>query len=291
VIEVDIHKKLLSASGAMELDVSFSLEQGAFTTLFGKSGAGKTSLLRIIAGLLEPDSGTIRVQGATWFDSANKRNLAPQRRLAGLLFQDYALFPNMTVREQLHFALNKGQKKGDVEELIDIMELGDLQHRRPETLSGGQRQRAALARALVQRPEVLLLDEPFSSLDTAMRVKLQDHVLTAHREYGFTTILVSHDMAEIVKTSEQVLVLDHGKIVRKGSPVEVFTQRNVSGKFQFTGEIIEIQKQDFICILTLIIGSDIVRVVADEKEAEKLMIGDKVLVASKAFNPVIYKLT
>jgi molybdate transport system ATP-binding protein len=290
MIEVDIHKQLLSATGMMELDVRFRVRLGTFVTLFGKSGAGKTSLLRIIAGLMQPDQGTVYVQGEPWFDSGKNINLVPQKRPAGLLFQDYALFPNMTVREQLQFALKKGQKDSDVEALIEIMELGDLQHRRPDTLSGGQRQRTALARALVQRPKLLMLDEPFSSLDAAMRVKLQDYVLRAHREYGFTTILVTHDMAEIVKTSQKVLVLDEGRVARQGTPVDVFTQRNISGKFQFTGEIIEIKKQDFIYILTIIIGSDIVRVVADEKEADSLSVGDRVLVASKAFNPVIYKI-
>jgi molybdate transport system ATP-binding protein len=290
MIKLSFHKKLWSSAGDMTLGIDLDLDQESFITLYGESGAGKTSLLRIFAGLLTPEEGRIVVNGVTWLDTSRRIDLSPQKRKIGFLFQDYALFPNMNVKENLLFALNKGQDKKTVEELIEIIELGELQHRMPETISGGQKQRVALARALVQKPKILLLDEPLSALDHAMRIKLQHHILQVHREYKLTTILVSHDISEILKMSDHMLVIENGNIIRQGKPAEVFTHKEVSGKFQFTGEIVEIQKQDFIFIITILIGNDLVKVVADEAEGKSLNIGDKVLVASKAFNPIIRKI-
>lgn len=290
MIEVAVHKKLWSSSGDMALNVALSLPRGTFTTLYGPSGAGKTSLFRILAGLLSPEEGRIRVDEITWLDTSRGINVPTQKRKIGFLFQDYALFPNMTVRENLLYALYKNQDKKVVEDLIEIIELGGLQHRMPDTLSGGQKQRVALARSLVRKPRILLLDEPLSALDHAMRQKLQQHVLEVHREYQLTTLMVSHDISEVLKMSDHMLVIAQGKILRQGIPSEIFTHREVSGKFQFSGEIIGIQKQDFIFIITILIGNELVKVVADESEGESLNIGDKVLVASKAFNPIIRKI-
>ncbi len=290
MIKLSFHKKLWSPSGEMRLGIDLDLSPGTFISLYGESGAGKTSLLRIFAGLLAPEEGRIVVNDVTWLDTSRRISLPPQKRKIGFLFQDYALFPNMTVKENLLFALNRKQEKKTVDELIEIIELGELQHRMPETISGGQKQRVALARALVQKPKILLLDEPLSALDHAMRKKLQYHVLQVHREYGLTTVLVSHDVSEILRMSDHMLVIENGKIIKQGKPAEVFTHKEVSGKFQFTGEIVGIQKQDFIFILTILIGNELVKVVADESEANKLSMGDKVLVASKAFNPIIRKI-
>ena len=290
MIELSLHKKLLSPSGEMHLQIECAIEKGSFITLYGKSGAGKTTVLRILAGLMEPDNGKLKVNNTTWIDTNKKIHLQPQKRKVGFVFQDYALFPNMSVKENLLFALNKGDDKKIVSELIEIVELGELQNRKPETLSGGQKQRVALARALVQKPELLLLDEPLSALDNEIRQKLQQYILQVHREFGLTTILVSHDISEILKMSSQVLEIEHGKIIKQGTPLEVFTSKEVSGKFQFTGEVIAIEKQDFIFIISILIGKDFVKVIADESEAKTLNIGDKVLVASKAFNPIIRKI-
>lgn len=290
MIRVKLHKKLWSSEGEMNLDVGFTMEKGAFLTLYGPSGAGKTSILRMLAGLMPPDKGVIEVSGQTWFDSDTKLDLPPQKRKLGFLFQDYALFPNMSIRQNLMFALSKGQNDAIVEELLDIMELKTMQDRRPELLSGGQKQRVALARALVTQPEVLLLDEPLSALDSEMRSKLQAYILEAHRRFNLTTILVSHDVGEILKLSDNMLVLERGKVSQQGRPQEVFSNKEVSGKFQFTGEILDIARQDFIFVISVLIGKNLVKVVADESDARNLRVGDKVLVASKAFNPMIQKL-
>jgi len=170
------------------------------------------------------------------------------------------------------------------------VELGELKKRKPGSLSGGQRQRVALARVLVQKPEILLLDEPLSALDHEMRFILQGYILQLHREFGLTTLLVSHDISEILKMSDEIIELEQGKIIRQGQPLDIFSHKEVSGKFQFTGEVIGMVKQDFIFIISILIGKDMVKVIADEEEARTLEVGDKVLVASKAFNPVIKKL-
>ncbi len=289
MIEFKIKKTLQSSGGKMQLNVDVTIPKGEFVTLYGKSGAGKTSILRMIAGLMQPEEGKIEVEGTIWYDSGNKISLSPQKRKVGLVFQEYALFPNMTVKENLEYALPKGDSSAIIDELIEIVELGDLKNRKPHSLSGGQQQRAALARSLIQKPQLLLLDEPLSALDAEMRSKLQQYIVRLHREYHLTTIMVSHDVSEILKMSDLVIELTHGKITKTGTSQDVFGHKELSGKFQFTGEILTIEKQDVIHIISVIIGNELVKVVADEKEANKLTIGDKVIVASKAFNPVIKK--
>ncbi|MCZ6898811.1 MAG: ATP-binding cassette domain-containing protein [Bacteroidetes bacterium] len=291
MIRFSLHKKLKASTGDMQLDVECHIDQGKLVTLFGESGAGKTSILRMLAGLLMPEKGTIEVNNSVWLDTQKGINLKPQQRKTGYVFQDYALFPNMTVKENLEYALDKNQDIGIVKELIEIIELTDLQDRKPETLSGGQKQRIALARALVRQPQILMLDEPLSALDRAMRTKLQDYILHVHRKYNLTTILVSHEMSEIFKLSDQMLVLENGTITRQGTPMDIFTNRHISGKFQFTGEILHIEKEDIIYIISVLIGNNLVKVVADQSEAQQFSIGEKVLVASKAFNPMIEKIS
>lgn len=290
MIQLAIHKTLQAGRGAFELAVDLQIPSGTFLTLYGKSGAGKTSILRMLAGLLTPDEGQIVVNDRTWFDRQQKIDLPVQKRKVGYVFQDYALFPNMTVKENLHFALRKGQNTKHIEGLIELVALGEFQHRKPHTLSGGQQQRVALARALVPQPQILLLDEPLSALDHELRIKLQDYLLKLHQTYQLTTILVSHDMGELLKLSDQVALIEAGKIKQLGKPLEVFSNQTISGKFQFTGEVIALNKQGFITIVSILIGKELVRVIADEKETQHLTIGDQVLVASKAFNPIIRKI-
>lgn len=290
MVKIELQKKLTAAKGPLLLDIKMTIKKGQLITLYGKSGAGKTSIFRMIAGLLPADQGIISVHNDLWLDTHKKIRLKPQKRKIGLVFQEYALFPNMTVKENLLFALEKGQNQQIIHELIEIIELGDLQHKKPETLSGGQKQRVALARALVRKPQVLMLDEPLSALDLDMRIKLQDYILKVHQQYHLTTLLISHELGEIIKMSDHVFILEEGKIVRQGNPMELFTQKQVSGKFQFTGEIIRIEKEDILYIVTVLIGTHFVKIVADESEIQNMKIGDRVMVASKAFNPLIQKI-
>jgi molybdate transport system ATP-binding protein len=287
MIDLDIRKKLLGSQGEFSLEVKLRIEQGEFVALFGESGAGKTTLLRCLAGLLEPDEGVIRVNGETWFDSAKQTRLAAQHRRVGYMFQDYALFPNMTVRGNLEFALRKGANRQRVSELIEIMTLGELQHRKPNTLSGGQQQRVALARALAAEAQLLLLDEPFSALDQETKVRLQDEVLRLQRQFGLTTVIVSHDVSEVYRLSRRVLFIEQGRITREGAPAEMFGAGQASGKFSFAGEVLAIEAADVVFAVTLLVGNQIVRVIASAGDAQRLKPGDRVTLMSKAFNPML----
>ena len=287
MIELDIKKNLHSSSGEFALDVQLRIAPGEFVTLFGQSGAGKTTLLRCLAGLAEADSGSIVVDGETWFDSRKKFALPAQQRRAGYMFQDYALFPNMSVRGNLEFALRKGASRKRVDELIEIMALGDLQQRKPATLSGGQQQRVALARALASEPRLLLLDEPFSALDLQTRLRLQDEVLRLQRHFGLTTVMVSHDVSEVYKLSRRVLLIENGRLTSAGTPAEVFGAGHAGGKFSFAGEVLAIDAADVVFAVTLQVGNQIVRVIASADEVQHIKLGDRVMLLSKAFNPVL----
>ncbi|MBT8290326.1 MAG: ABC transporter ATP-binding protein [Muriicola sp.] len=291
MVEVRIHKKLGAGTAEFTLNTDLTIAEGSLLTLYGPSGSGKTSLLRGIAGLLPPDKGYIAFQDRTWFNSEKKINLPPQKRNIGYVFQDYALFPNMTVIENLKFAKSKSAPNNIIADLLDVMDLAALENRKPETLSGGQKQRVALARALVQQPDVLLLDEPLAALDTDMRLSLQDHILDAHNKLGLTTIMVSHDLGEIMKLSDTTAIMKEGRITQLGPPGELFMEKHISGKFQFTGTVLHLIQQDVIYIISVLIGNNIVKVVAHPSEIEGILPGDKVVVASKAFNPVIYKIS
>ena len=290
MIKFYAHKTLQTADGKLPLDVSFTVNKGQFITIYGNSGAGKTTILRILAGLTNAEKSLIEVDGAYWNNSDKKIILPIQKRSVGFVFQDYALFPNLTVRENLAFALQKGNDKNIVDELLELMELESLQNSKPQHLSGGQKQRVALARAIVRKPKILLLDEPLSALDDEMRLKLQDYILKAHQHYQLTTILVSHHLPEIFKLSDHVILLDKGKIIKEGKPSFVFLEDKISSKFKVTGEIIAIEKIDVVYIVMVISGFNIIKVIATEDEISELKIGVKVLVASKAFNPMIQKI-
>jgi molybdate transport system ATP-binding protein len=290
MIKLNLKKALDAMDGKMELNVAMKIRKNSLTTIFGESGAGKTSILRMISGLMDPDNGNIEVNGKTWYNSSAGINLKTQNRRIGYVFQDYALFPNMTVKENLTYALEKRQDPGIVSELLDIIELENLKNRKSGTLSGGQKQRVSLARALVGNPDILLLDEPLSALDEGIRSKLQDYILMVHEKYKLTTILVSHDLPEIFKLSDQIFLLKKGKIERSGTPSEVFLSNNISGKYRFTGTIIEKTKNDVVYVVGVLVGNNLIKVIATDDEGDSLNIGDRVMVVSKAFNPLIMKL-
>lgn len=289
MIEIDVKKNLQTANGPICLSLNMHLEQGNLCAVFGKSGVGKTTLLRMLAGLTSPDEGFISVNGEVWYDSSRKINLKIKHRNIGYVFQDYALFPNMTVLQNIEYSLHKSNRALS-KDIIEVFNLEKLVHRKPDMLSGGQRQRVALARALVRKPHILLLDEPLSALDNEMRQRLQDEILHAHKEFNVTTLLVSHDIPEVFKLSDWVYVLQDGGISQQGKPYEVFTSRKISGKFQFVGEILKIEKEDVVYIVTLMVGNSLVKVIADEKEATSFRIGETAIVSSKAFNPILSKL-
>jgi molybdate transport system ATP-binding protein len=290
VIHIDARKRLLTADGPLDLAIQADIAEGEFVTLFGKSGAGKTTLLRMLAGLTDPDAGTLVVGDETWFDSARGIRLAPQQRRIGFVFQDYALFPNMSVRGNLEFALENKRDRAHIDELLALMELDALAQRRPAELSGGQRQRVALARALARRPRILLLDEPLSALDADTRLRLQDELLKIHRAFKLTTLLVSHDLGEVFKLSDRVLTIERGRLVRQGKPLEVFGELMVSGRIEFTGEVLAIERNDVVYAVSVLVGNRIVSVIATDEEIRELQIGNKVVLLSKAFQPMLQRI-
>lgn len=225
MIQIDIKKQLHGASGTLHLHFKAGIQSGELVTLYGPTGCGKSSILRMIAGLMRPDVGVITVGGKTWYDSAQAIDVKPQHRNIGMVFQEYSLFPNMTVRQNLEYALSKGDDHQIIDELLMVAELKNLQDRRPHLLSGGQRQRVALARALVRKPKLLMLDEALSALDHEMRSKLQQYILMFHQQMKLTTILVTHDFPEVMKMSERMLVLENGLLSRDCTPVE-FLEEN-----------------------------------------------------------------
>ena len=284
MIEITVEKELLGSLGKMDLSVNLSIDLQSFVALSGQSGSGKTTLLRILAGL-EQAQGKIYVDGEAWLDG--KKMLSPQKRGIGFVFQDYALFPNMSVLENLLFV-----KKDHAlaKHLLEITELSELAKRAPSTLSGGQKQRVSLCRALMNRPKLLLMDEPLSALDPSMRMKLQHEILTLHKEFNTTTIIVSHDPSEMYRLSNRVLVMSQGKILQDGAAKEVLLKTQGSQKFSFEGELLEIVKVDVIYVAVVAIGQQLVEIVLDEDEAKALQIGDTVNIGAKAFTPIIQSL-
>ena len=282
MITIDCKKKI---SDDFSIDARLEINKGSFVCLYGRSGSGKTTLLRILAGFLRADSGSIKdgdrvLQEGTEFLSAGKRRI-------GFLFQDYALFENMSVTGNLLFARNDPQKAAM---LLEILELSGLAKSGVEGLSGGQKQRVALARALMQEPEILLLDEPLSALDFTMREKIQEYLLKIHEQFHQTVILVSHDVSEIYRLCKRVYEMKDGRIVRTGTPEEIFLKTSGSQKFSFAGKIVDLQARDGVKVAVVAIGSQLCEVVLSNAEAEGLQVGDEVKAGAKAFNIALRKI-
>ncbi|WP_019140022.1 ATP-binding cassette domain-containing protein [Noviherbaspirillum massiliense] len=288
MIELALTKTLNGPAGRLRLDVRVDIEDGGITALFGPSGAGKTTLLRMIAGLTDPDEGRIVVGGQVWFDSVRRIKLPPQKRSIGFVFQDYALFPNLTVRQNVGYAVGE-QDSAWIDELLAIMALTPLAHRLPSTLSGGQKQRVALARAIARKPALLLLDEPLSALDADLRSQLQDDLLHLHRRLGLATLLVSHDIGEVFKLSQQILQLEGGRVMCSGTPAQVFLQQRLAGKLSLQAQVLAIRREEVVNIVSLLVGHDMIEVIALDDEVRELREGDKVSLLLKTFSPVIFK--
>ena len=270
-------------------DINLNIIDGEFIVLVGPSGCGKSTLLRIISGLEDLESGKILIENKDVTDKI------PSDRKLSMVFQSYALYPHMNVFENIGFALktsgiNKKILTQKVNQVAETLKLKLLLNRLPKELSGGQKQRTALARALIQKPDILLLDEPLAALDSKTRMKLQDYLLEVHEKFHLTILLVSHDHGEIHKLSNQVFIFEKGRVREKGSPDKVFVNQPISGKFKFTGEVINIAKEDVVYVISVLIQQQVIKVVAQKTEVSDLKVGDKVIVASKAFNPIIYKI-
>ncbi len=204
MIKVAIGTRLRGYGGQQTLNVVREFPTGSITKIFGPSGSGKTTLLKIIAGFVQPEKGSIVVDGTTWLNTGSKTFLAPQKRAVGFVFQDYALFPNMTVRQHLEYATNDSDW---IERLLKIGKLETFLQHKPDYLSGGQQQRLAILRALATRPKLLLMDEPFSALDPKMRSELIGELKLLFRELETTVLIVSHYPQELEELTKDELVV------------------------------------------------------------------------------------
>lgn len=202
-------------------DFSLDVDEGSFTTLLGSSGCGKTTLLRLVSGFLEPDSGGI------FIDGADQRGIEPNKRSVGMVFQDYALFPHLSVEKNIAYGLkikklSRAEIAEEVREVAANLGISDLLSRLPSELSGGQQQRVALARAVVLKPRILLMDEPLSSLDSLLRERVRTELKDIQRRLGITTLYVTHDQDEALSLSDKIAVIDSGVLQQCGSPKEVY---------------------------------------------------------------------
>jgi molybdate transport system ATP-binding protein len=221
-LSVEIVKQV----NGFKLEVDWRIDND-LAVLFGYSGAGKSLTLQLIAGLLEPDAGRIAVNGQVLFDSRKQINVRPQRRSLGYVFQHLALFPHMTVRQNIAYGatgLHRVERWQRVEEMLQVFHLEGLADKPPAEISGGQKQRVALARALIRRPQALLLDEPFSALDNPLRREMRQFLKQIHVKFNIPVILVTHDLLEAATLADVLFIYHDGKIVQRGSPQDIISQ-------------------------------------------------------------------
>ncbi len=219
-LEVRLKEKV----NGFTLDVEWNMDN-ELAVLFGYSGAGKSMTLQMITGLMRPDEGYIASNGKIFFDSSKDIDLPPQRRPFGYVFQDLALFPHMTVKENIQYGANGMDKTGrhkKTMELIEAFHLDGLEDRLPMEISGGQKQRVAFARALIRRPDVLLLDEPFSALDNPLRLEMRGLLKEVRSEFNIPVVLVTHDITEALTMADRLIVYSGGKVVQTGTPEEIY---------------------------------------------------------------------
>jgi len=291
MIAMRVTKLLQFSTGQHHLEIDMTIERGKFVSVYGNSGAGKTTLLRMLAGLTKPDSGTISADNNLWFDTIKNINVKPQQRNIGFVFQDFALFPNMTVKQNLLYALPDRKDKVMADQLLEITGLNRLANRPTYQLSGGQQQRVALARALVRKPELLLLDEPLSSLDHETRLRLQDEIMGMHKHFNLTTILISHDKEEILKLSDHVVKMDQGKIVKQGTRDEVFSPKTNSCNILVRGIVSNISHREVHTIVEIISGDQTNSVQVLRTQTEHLKAGDQIIVKADSAHVTIRKLS
>jgi ABC-type Fe3+/spermidine/putrescine transport system ATPase subunit len=258
--------------------IDLALEEGEFVSLLGPSGCGKTTTLRMLAGFIEPDGGTIALDGEVI--SAPGSVLPPERRGMSMIFQSYAIWPNMTVAENVAFGLKLRKLSAEdirrrVAEILDVVQMGHLAGRYPAELSGGQQQRVALARAIVVKPQVLLLDEPLSNLDANLREEMRFEIRRLHDEFRITTVYVTHDQAEAMATSDRIAVMNAGRIEQIDAPHLLYTRPRTRFVAGFIGRtnLVEGEFADGV------IGFDGVSVAAGQIGAPPAGTGRKVLIS------------
>ncbi|KJR43162.1 molybdenum ABC transporter ATP-binding protein [Candidatus Magnetoovum chiemensis] len=219
MLEVRLKKQF----DGFKLDAQWQIEK-ELAVIFGLSGSGKSLTLQMIAGLIAADDGLVRINGETVFDTATKLNMPPYRRHIGYVFQHLALFPHIKVHENISYGLKglrKNEKRNRVNDMIKLFHLQGVENKYPSDISGGQKQRTALARALIQKPQALLLDEPFSSLDNPLRVEMREMLKELKTEFSIPIIMVTHDIADAAETADRIIVYSKGKVEQIGEFADI----------------------------------------------------------------------
>jgi molybdate transport system ATP-binding protein len=294
--DVSIQKTLVSGGHRFLLDIAFR-SNATRLVLFGPSGAGKSLTLRAIAGLLRPDRGAVALDGEALFDSDTGVDVPAGKRRLGYVFQEYALFPHLTVRQNVSFGLSRGMRNprrrdapAAADRWLDLLEIRPLADRYPDELSGGQRQRTALARALAAEPRALLLDEPFAALDASLRVRLRDELRELQSSLGLPILLITHDEADVAAFADDVVRIDDGRAVADSPPTDQDPAMKTSARNQLSGKVSGLTAgavNDEV-ELTLTAGQRIVAVVTHESAASLgLAVGAEAFALVKASSVLV----
>ena len=281
MIEFDFAKTLQGIEGEFQLRVSGRIGEAQRVSFFGASGAGKSTILKILSGLVKPDKGSIVVDGEVWNDKSIF--LPPQKRNLGFVFQDYALFPHLNVIENICFG--KNASRDYAYELLEMMELHHIARHKIHQLSGGQAQRVALARALASKPKLLLLDEPLSALDFRIKNKIIDEINLLQKELKFVMILVSHHVSEIYRLSDQIFEIEQGRILSIKSPKESFSKNDIV----LNVEVLDLKVLSLYARVDVLLEGEIFSFVCHPLEVQGVKIGERIKIVLKSFSPLILK--
>ncbi|MDN3512821.1 MAG: ATP-binding cassette domain-containing protein [Candidatus Brocadia sp.] len=273
------------------LHVNFEVPHEKVTALFGPSGAGKSSILRLISGLERPDGGIIHKGEEVWYDESKAINLLPQQRSVGFVFQDFALFPHLTVERNVAYGIKEKKRVKETKDLLSLVGLSGYERYYPGQLSGGQKQRVALVRALARRPNILLLDEPLSALDWETRRQLQEDLKRVIKQLHVTTLYVTHDVTEVYKLADYVVVMEAGKVIKRGTPEEIFMGRRLSTRIQIAGKVVDIESDSIMAAVTVMHEDQYFKTLIDTEEIHrlKIMVGDDVVIGAKSSDVILFK--
>ncbi len=278
MIKIQIYKEFFKSANQFYIDVDFSLKKGSFNALFGDSGSGKTTILNVIAGIKYADRGKISVLDNVWLDTSAHINLPINKRKIGVVFQNSILFPHLTVYENLVFSKDKNDSLELMNELIQLFSISDLLRQFPENLSGGEKQKVAIVRSLIRNPDLLLLDEPFSAVDFQQRKELQDALLQVHQKLKFTALVISHDIEEVVRLSDNIFMLEKGKVIKNGPALTLFENKEEDSTISLTGIVVSVEQLERNQKIRILVGKEIHAI---EKENSIHQIGDRIKVEMK----------
>ena len=266
---IDLFHSFSTLQGIQKIEANLQIPFGEYVSVSGISGSGKTTFLRLISGLIQPQNGTICWGDQVWHDTKNKQCIPPQERNIGMVFQDYALFPNMNTLDNIIFACKEKVEKKYLQSIFDTMGLDNYLTRYPHQLSGGQQQRVAIARALISKPALLLLDEPFSALDESLKKTVQSFIYEIHLQNSMTTFVVSHQISEIKPYAHRFLQFENEKLIDYP-----YIEKN---NFTVQGILISKEKSESeMSQVTLLYDGKIYQSPFPSSELEKLHIGDKI---------------